>query len=160
MFAVTIKITGFKRHSIPTSTRTKHRTTSSLFVVTRYNLLPLANLHLIINQKILLRTTLSLVLFSLKPMIFFSVKLDLCLLQIVAMGIFHISTQLDDARINQRWATHYDCSKQNNPSHFSLFLVQKCTAVPPGNDFTRIFALFSFVLRQKKTKTFAVLQLL
>ena len=52
MFEVAIKLIGLKHHSIPTSTQTKHRTTRSLFVVTRYNLFPLANLHLIINQEI------------------------------------------------------------------------------------------------------------
>ena len=56
-------------------------------------------------------------------MIFFSVKLDLCRLQSVDISILHISIQLDGARINQRLATHYDCSKQINLSHSSVIWV-------------------------------------
>ena len=63
-------------------------------------------------------------------MILFSVLIIFSLLPTATTITHENLVQLDDPRVTQLIATHYDCSEQYNLRHVTFTRVQKCTQAP------------------------------
>ena len=165
-FHVTVIIIGLNPHTISNSTQIKHRTFTSLFVVTslqsastdefpfdhQFGSVFLQSYLWSEKQKHFVKL---MTLFSSKNKTFFSVIFSFPSSQIADAITSENLFKPYDPRITQPLAIQYDCYQQYKLGQFSLTRVQKCTQARSGIECTATFVSVRIRAKAIENKAFS-----